>query len=134
MGNLENRMFPVEATRLLIADDDAELLASYMLFFREHGFDIRTALNGADALAEYRAWHPAVVMLDIEMPRLDGRAVAREIRYVRAIPAPLVMAVTGLGEPSEWAESMRSGFDHHFVKPVLLPIVLAAITLGLVAC
>jgi hypothetical protein len=39
-----------------------------------------------------------------------------------------------MGEPSEWAESMRSGFDHHFVKPVLLPIVLAAITLGLVAC
>ena len=132
-GNLENRMFPVGAARLLIVDDDAELLAAYTLFFCKYGFDIRTALNGADALAEYHAWHPAIVMLDIEMPRLDGRAVAREIRCVRAVPAPLLVAVTGLSEPFEWAESMRSGFDHHFVKPVLLPIVLAAITLGLAA-
>jgi CheY-like chemotaxis protein len=127
-------MFPVGATRLLIADDDAELLVAYTLFFCQYGFDIRTALNGADALAEYCAWHPAVVMLDIEMPRLNGRAVARGIRHVRAIPAPVLVAATGLGEPSERAESMRSGFDHHFVKPVLLPIVLAAITLGRVAC
>jgi DNA-binding response OmpR family regulator len=127
-------MFPVGAARLLIADDDAELLVAYTLFFRERGFEIRTASNGADALAEYCAWHPVAVILDIEMPRLDGRAVAREIRYVRAIPAPLLVAVTGLGGPSERAESTRSGFDHHFVKPVLLPIVLAAITLGLAAC
>jgi CheY-like chemotaxis protein len=76
-------MFPVGAARLLIADDDAESLVVYTLFFHDHGFDIRTALNGADALDEYCAWHPAVVMLDIEMPRLDGRAVAREIRCVR---------------------------------------------------
>ena len=101
------------------------------LFFYEYGFDIRMPSNGADALAEYRAWHPAVVMLDIEMPRLDGRAVAREIRCVRAIPAPLLVAVTGLATPSEWAESMRSGFDYYFVKPVLLPVVLAAINRGI---
>jgi CheY-like chemotaxis protein len=65
--------------------------------FANAGFEIRTASNGADALAEYCAWHPVAVILDIEMPRLDGRAVAREIRYVRAIPAPLLVAVTGLG-------------------------------------
>jgi DNA-binding response OmpR family regulator len=127
-------MFPAGAARLLIADDDAELLVAYTLFFCEHRFDIRTALNGADTLAKYCAWRPAVVMLDVEMPHLDGRAMAREIRYLRAIPAPLLVAVTGLSEPSEWAESMRSGFDHHFVKPVQLPIVLAAITLRLTAC
>ena len=42
-------MFPVGAARLLIVDDDAELLAAYTLFFCKYGFDIRTALNGADA-------------------------------------------------------------------------------------
>jgi CheY-like chemotaxis protein len=124
-------MLNVRGARLLIADDDAELCAAYTLFFCEFGFDIRTAVDGADALAEYRVWHPAVVLLDIEMPRLDGRAVAREIRCVQAIPAPLLVAVTGLSEPFEWAKSIRSGFDHHFVKPVLMPVILAAITLGL---
>jgi hypothetical protein len=42
-------MFPAGAARLLIADDDAELLVTYTLFFCEYRFDIRTALNGADA-------------------------------------------------------------------------------------
>jgi CheY-like chemotaxis protein len=128
-SNLGNRMFTAGAARLLIADDDPDLLAAYVLFFCVYGFDIRTAANGADALAEYCAWHPAAVLLDIEMPRLDGRAVAREIRLVRATPAPLLVAVTGLTGPSEWAESMRAGFDHHFVKPVRMPVVLAAIAL-----
>jgi DNA-binding response OmpR family regulator len=89
--------------RLLIADDDADLLAAYALYFSAHGFDIRTARNGLDALAEYCAWHPEAALLDVEMPRLDGRGVARRIRYV------------------------RSGFNHHFVKPVPMPVILAAL-------
>jgi CheY-like chemotaxis protein len=127
-------MFTVKTTRLLIADDDPDLLAAYALFFCVYGFDIRTAGNGADALAEYCAWHPAVVLLDIEMPCLDGRAVARAIRRGQTAPAPLLVAVTGLTSPSEYAESMHSGFNHHFVKPAPLPIILAAIDLGLVPC
>jgi DNA-binding response OmpR family regulator len=126
-------MFTAGAARLLIVDDDPALLAAYVVFFCDYGFDIRTAGNGADAVAEYCGWHPAAVLLDIEMSRLDGRAVAREIRRVRATPTPLLIAMTGLSEPSERIESMRSGFDHHFVKPVLMPVVLAAIALWLAA-
>ena len=115
------------ATRLLIADDDANLLAAYVLFFTAHGFDIRTARNGLDALAQYCAWHPDAALLDVEMPRLDGRAVARRIRYVGDVPAPTLVAVTGLGRAEEKNESLRSGFNHHFVKPVPMPVILAAL-------
>ena len=124
-------MPPTNAARLLIADDDPETLAVYAVFFCNQGFDIRTATNGADALTEYRAWYPAAVLLDIEMPRLDGREVARAIRLVRKVPVPVLVAVTGLTSQSERDESMRAGFDHYFVKPVLMPIILAAINLGL---
>lgn len=116
------------ATRLLIADDDANLLAAYVLFFTVHGFDIRTACNGLDALAQYCAWHPEAALLDVEMPRLDGRAVARRIRYVDDVPAPMLVAVTGLERAEERRESLRSGFNHHFVKPVPMPVILAALT------
>jgi len=47
------------------------------------------------------------------------------------MPAPLLVAVPGLSLPSEYDESMGSGLNHHFVKPVLMPVILAAITLGL---
>jgi len=65
------------------------------------------------------------------MPRLDGREVARAIRLVQTVPLPVLIAVTGLMSQSERDESMRAGFDHYFVKPVLMPIILAAINLGL---
>lgn len=116
------------AARLLIADDDANLLAAYALYFSAHGFDIRTARNGLDALAQYCAWHPQAALLDVEMPRLDGRAVARRIRYVGDIPAPMLVAVSGLERAEEKSESLRSGFNHHFVKPVPMPVILAALT------
>ncbi|MEZ0604356.1 response regulator [Paraburkholderia sp. IW21] len=119
-----------EAARLLIADDDPNLLAAYVLYFTAHGFDIRTACNGLDAVAQYCAWHPAAALLDIEMPRLDGRAVARRIRYEADSPAPTLVAVTGLARDEEKNESLRSGFNHHFVKPVPMAMILAVLTGG----
>lgn len=124
-------MPPANTARLLIADDDQEMLAVYAAFFCNQGFDVRTAATGADAFAEYCAWYPAAVLLDIEMPRLGGREVARAIRLIRKVPAPVLVAVTGLMSQSERDESMRAGFDHYLVKPVLMPIILAAINLGL---
>jgi CheY-like chemotaxis protein len=52
-------MSPANAARLLIADDDPDMLAVSAVFFRNQGFDVRTAVNGADALTEYLAWYPA---------------------------------------------------------------------------
>ncbi|MFL9864852.1 response regulator [Paraburkholderia fungorum] len=117
-----------DAARLLIADDDPNLLAAYVLFFSAHGFDIRTARNGLDAFAQYCAWHPRAALLDVEMPRLDGRAVARRIRRVADTPPPTLVAVTGLSRVEDRIESLRSGFNHHFVKPAPMPVILAALT------
>ena len=124
---LENRMPTRNALRLLIADDDPTALAAYELFFGAHGYETRTTGDGVDALAEYYAWRPDAVVLDIQMRGLDGHEVAREIRHLQSAPAPLLVAITALTSASEQAESNRSGFDHHFVKPADLPAVLAAI-------
>ena len=116
------------AVRLLIADDDPSVQAAYALFFDAHGFETRETANGVDALAEYWEWRPDVVVLDIQMPGMDGRSVAREIRRLGSALVPLLVAVTALASLSEEAESIRSGFDYHFVKPAELPAILAAIT------
>jgi CheY-like chemotaxis protein len=120
-------MFTTKAGRLLIADDDPNLIEEYVLFFEACGFTIQTAADGMDALAAYCAWRPDVVMLDIQMPRMDGWAVAREIRRMSVSPAPLLLAVTGVSAPFERVASLNAGFDHHFVKPAQLPVILTAI-------
>ncbi|CAB3760047.1 response regulator [Paraburkholderia humisilvae] len=121
-------MSPVNTTRLLIADDDPDSLAAYVLFFDAHGYDTRTTGHGAHALAEYSAWRPDAVVLDIQMPGMDGRAVARAIRHLRSAPPPLLVAISALTSPAQQAASIAAGFNHHFVKPADLPAVLAAIT------
>lgn len=113
--------------RLLIADDDADLVAAYVLFFESRGYRVHTAYDGIAALAVYRRWHPVAAICDVEMPRLDGRAVARAIRQDGAVPAPLLIAVTGLSTAAARDESLKCGFDHHFVKPAHLPLIWAAI-------
>jgi DNA-binding response OmpR family regulator len=122
----------IEAERLLIADDDADLLAAYVLFFDSHGYAIKTAHDGVAALALYQVWRPNAVILDVQMPRLDGRAVAKRIRQHGHVPAPLLIAVSGLSSLADEAESLRSGFDHHFVKPAHLPFIWAAIAFRMV--
>jgi CheY-like chemotaxis protein len=100
------------------------------VFFDAHDYETRTAGDGVEALAEYRAWRPDAVVLDIQMPHMDGRAVAREIRRLQSTPSPLLVAVSALASPSERAESIRSGFDDHLVKPVKLPVLLATLAMN----
>lgn len=114
--------------RLLIADDDANVLSAYVLFFETYGYEIRTAGDGSEALIQYCAWHPHAVVLDIEMPGMDGRAVAKEIRRLHPRLAILLVAVTSLSLPSERAASIRAGFNHHLVKPVKLPLLGARLS------
>jgi CheY-like chemotaxis protein len=115
------------AVRLLVADDDPDTLAAYVLFFDAQGYQTCALADGAQASAEYSAWHPDAVALDVQMPGRDGRAVAREIRYLQFRPAPLLAAVTALTSPVEKAKSLSAGFNHHFAKPADLPVILAAI-------
>jgi CheY-like chemotaxis protein len=119
-------MSNAKAERLLIADDDPNLLAAYVLFFEAYGYTIRTASDGVGALAAYCTWRPDVVMLDIQMPHMDGCAVARAIRRISVVSSPLLLAVTALCAPSDRAESLKAGFDDHFSKPAQLPAILAA--------
>ena len=118
-------MFPGHAHHLLVADDDPGLLAAYVRYFEIHGYEVRAAQDGVDALAEYCRWLPALFILDIQMLRLDGRKVAREIRH-RGCPPPLV-AVSGLSSRVERELSLWSGFNHHFAKPAQLPVILAMV-------
>jgi len=115
------------AARVLIADDDPNVLAAYVMFFDGQGYQTRAMRNGAHALAEYSAWRPHAVLLDVQMPGMDGRAVAREIRCLQFTPPPLLVAVTALTSPAEHAKSLNAGFNHHFAKPADLPVILAAI-------
>jgi DNA-binding response OmpR family regulator len=67
-------------TKVLIVDDDPEIRTFYALLLQREGWEVDEAENGYDALSKARAQPPALVLLDVMMPELDGYEVCRRLR------------------------------------------------------
>ena len=82
------------------------------------GFETRRALNGPDAITMAADFRPAVTLLDIGLPGMDGFEVARHMRQHPDFAAMKLIAVTGFGMARDHARTTETGFDAHLVKPV----------------
>jgi CheY-like chemotaxis protein len=115
---------PVEVTspqvygrRVLVVDDNADAAESTAAFLRLEGHEVKTVLDGNDALQSVRVFAPHVIVLDIGLPGIDGYAVARRLREQGDTSHALLIAVTGYGTKEDRERAMEAGFDYHFVKP-----------------
>ena len=61
---------------------------------------------------------PDLVLCDIGLPGLDGYAVIAQLRAEMKPPLPVMIALTGYGQPEDLARALEAGFHHHLVKPV----------------
>jgi signal transduction histidine kinase len=104
--------------RVLIVDDNAEVRRALQLFLQLAGHPVAAVGDGRAALAEIERTDPDVVLLDIDLPDLDGYAVAKLVRASRADWRPRLVAMTGQVEPGERARALRIGFDAHVPKPI----------------
>ncbi|MDQ3297694.1 MAG: response regulator [Myxococcota bacterium] len=89
------------------------------------GHDVRVSHEGNNALALVREWTPEIAFLDIGLPGMDGFELCRELGKLPA--RPRIVAVTGYGQPNDRERGRQAGFDAHFVKPVSLHDVQAAV-------
>lgn len=103
--------------RVLVVDDNHDCAESLSLLLEQHGYQTRTAGDGAKALQTFHEFQPNVALLDIGLPQLDGYELARRIRAQRRGEVILI-AVTGWGGIEHRRQAEAAGFDHHFVKPV----------------
>jgi PAS domain S-box-containing protein len=106
------------ALRILIADDNqdaADILASLMEL---EGHQVRVAYEGKTALNCFQAFHPHVAFLDIGMPLMTGTQIAEAIRASDEGRDVMLVAVTGWGQETDRADTLRAGFNHHLTKPV----------------
>jgi PAS domain S-box-containing protein len=113
--------------RVLVVDDNADALAMLADGLAALGCDVRTAPDGAAALAALEHFEPEVAILDIGLPVMDGYELAAHIRVAQGERAPRLIALTGYGQANDVARSRRAGFDAHLVKPIALQEVVAAI-------
>jgi len=111
--------------RILVVDDNRDAAASLGMILEVLGAEVRVAHDGAEALDAFHASDPAVVLLDIGMPGMDGYEVARTLRACYPGRRPALVALTGWGQEEDRRRVRAAGFEHHLVKPAEIDILQA---------
>lgn len=110
--------------RVLVVDDDRPLARALAINLRAHGYDVTVAHDGRAALTEAARANPAVVVLDLGLPDIDGIEVLAGIRGWSAIP---VIVLSARSTSAEKVEALDAGADDYVTKPFGMEELLARI-------
>src|SRR5215207_5616696 len=101
--------------RVLLAEDDTDMLDVTSYALRKYGFTITGVTDGAAALERWQATQPDLVLLDVNLPGLSGIQVCKQIRQQSATP---IIMVTALADEDHVVEGLECGADDYVSKPV----------------
>jgi CheY-like chemotaxis protein len=107
--------------RVLLVEDNEDLLRPLDKLLNGAGHHVISARSGDEALRLAREFHPEVAVLDINLPEMDGYAVAEKL------DGAVLIAITGYGTPDDLERSKRLGFRAHLTKPLDLELLLNTI-------
>ncbi|EFW80209.1 hybrid sensor histidine kinase/response regulator [Pseudomonas savastanoi] len=113
--------------RVLVADDNEDIVGILQELFELEGHMVRVALDGLEAVACCADEMPEVVVMDIGMPNLDGLGAARAIRALPGGDAVVLIAVSGWGQAKNIEDALNAGFDRHISKPADFADLLAIV-------
>ncbi|MGZ4352893.1 MAG: response regulator [Gaiellaceae bacterium] len=105
------------AELILVADDDEDILALVSLRLRRLGYRVAQAADGEEALAEVARERPALVILDLMMPRVDGYEVIRRLRADPETSSLPVILLSARARSADAAAGLDAGADAYFSKP-----------------
>ncbi len=103
--------------RLLVVDDEPNLLRAVEACLRAEGFEVVTARSGAEALVSVAQTVPDLVVSDIRMPGMSGYELAQQLRVSNRTSLVPVVFLTAKGEPGDRIEGFRAGVDAYLTKP-----------------
>jgi PAS domain S-box-containing protein len=116
-----------DGLRVLVVDDNVDSAESLSQVMRILGYPVAVAHDGVAAVDMVASWRPAVALLDIGMPRMSGLEAARAIRALPGGEKLWLIALSGWGQHEDRRKSREAGFDHHFVKPVDVEVLIELI-------
>ncbi|HUP24716.1 MAG TPA: response regulator [Thermoanaerobaculia bacterium] len=102
---------------VVVVEDEKDLREALQELLTAWGHRVRVAEDGEKGLAEILADPPAVALVDVCMPGLDGYSLATRVRAALGTASPTLVALTGFGRAEDRSRSRQAGFDTHLVKP-----------------
>ena len=115
-------------SRVLIVDDNATNLKLVTYLVRAQGYDVDTASDAASALAAISAHRPDVILMDLQLPGIDGLQLTRKLKADAATRSIKIIAVTAFAMKGDHQQAIAAGCDDYVTKPIdtrTLPDVIA---------
>lgn len=116
-----------QRVRVLVVDDNRDLADSTAEMLRALDYDVRTVYTGQDAVAVAGKYRPDIVMLDINMPGMDGFQTARHLKRDRRLARKSFLAHTGADEPLVRQVASQIGFNGLVVKGAPTSVLIDAL-------
>ncbi len=117
-----------QKSSVLIIDDDRTLVQLISNALRQADYHVLTAYDGQEGLRQMYMNRPDLILLDINMPTMDGWTVCQRIREVSNVP---VMMLTAQSAPEEIVKGLDMGADDYMLKPFEIPVLLARVRANL---
>lgn len=111
---------PLGTPTILLAEDDLENIAMFSRYIRSRGYQVIVAHNGVEALARAREVRPDLILMDMQMPEMDGLETTRRIRANDDLAAIPIIALTALAMAGDADRCLAAGANAYMSKPVRL--------------
>ena len=111
-------------TKILIIDDDADMIDLLKIVLQPNAFELTTAYNGQDGIELIRQFKPDIIILDLLLPGIDGLSVCREVRSFSNIP---ILVLSAVNRPGIVAQALDVGADDYLHKPMKSSILIASL-------
>ena len=107
-----------ESYKILLVDDEKDILEFLSYNLKKESFIVRTALNGELAIEEAKKFHPDLIILDVMMPEMDGIITCAEIRKISDLESVLILFLTARSEEYSELAGFDAGADDYVTKPI----------------
>lgn len=117
----------MEETRILLVDDEPDILEFIGYNLEKEGFRVLTASNGKEAVEVAREHLPQVIILDVMMPEMDGIETCEEIRKIPSLSRSLIAFLTARGEDYSQIAGFEAGADDYITKPIKPKVLVSRV-------
>jgi pilus assembly protein CpaE len=116
-----------QKVKILVADDEADLLRLFRFVLSEAGYDVITAVNGVEALSKAQSEHPDLLILDVMMPEISGLEVCWRLRDIPETAGLPIIIASARGDVPDRISGLHAGADDYITKPVSMDELLARV-------
>ena len=116
------------ATKILIVDDDPDIIEILTYNLSNEGYNVKSAVNGIEAIKKAKKFIPDIILLDVMMPEMDGIEACSNLREIESLSKSMIIFLSARGEDFTQIAAFDAGADDYINKPVKPKILLKKIS------